>query len=200
MKVIGITGGVGAGKSTILEMLQKLCDCLIIKADDVAKQLMLTNKDVRQYMEQLFGEETYLLDGSINTNYIGKKIFSDPRTKKKWEDKIHPIVKQNILNLIDIEKQNNKSSFVFIEAALLLENKYDLICDEIWYVYASEEERIYRLTKDREYSLEKIHGIFENQMQASEFRKYSNFIIDTSIDLEYTQQQLENKLDEYNPL
>ena len=97
-----------------------------------------------------------------------------------------------------LDKIKDYYDFVFIEAALLIENGYDNICDELWYVYASEDVRRDRLKKSRGYSDARITGIFDSQMKDEEFRKYCDFIIDTGISMENTYNTVKNKLEEYH--
>ena len=111
---------------------------------------------------------------------------------------MHPAVNKHILDKISKAGISGKYDFVFIEAALLIENGYDNICDELWYVYASEDVRRDRLKKSRGYSDARITGIFDSQMKDEEFRKYCDFIIDTGISMENTYNTVKNKLEEYH--
>lgn len=199
MKKIGITGGVGAGKSTVLFLLKKLCNCEIIMADDVAKELMQKGNILSSKAYELFGEKAYDEYGNLNRNYIAEIIYNNPSVMKEWESAVHPATNSKILSLIE-QAADNLRDFVFIEAALLIENNYDKICDEIWYVYADENLRRERLKRERLYTDAKIDSIFNGQMSDAEFRKHSSFIIDTGVSMEVTAVQLENKLEEYRLL
>ena len=119
--------------------------------------------------------------------------------RKKWENAVHPAVREDILNRISYADRDGKKYF-FLEAALLIENNYQEICSEIWYVYADEDLRRIRLRETRNYTDDKIAGIFKAQMKDVEYREYASFVIDTGINLENTRKQLENKLEEYETL
>lgn len=199
MKIIGITGGVGAGKSTVLSFLKKKCNCEIIMADDVAKELMKKGNILSEKAYELFGEKAYDENGFLNRNHIAEIVYNDPSIMKEWEDAVHPATNSRIFSLINDAKKKN-ADFVFIEAALLIENNYNEICDEIWYVFADEETRRNRLKSERKYSDAKIDSIFASQMKDTEFRKHCRFVIDTSGSVEATALQLENKLEEYKLL
>lgn len=199
MKKIGITGGVGAGKSTVLFLLKKLCNCEIIMADDVAKELMQKGNILASKAYELFGKNAYDEQGLLNRNYIAEIIYNNPSVMKEWESAVHPATNSKILALIEQAAENSRD-FVFIEAALLIENNYDKICDEIWYVYADENIRRERLKRERLYTDSKIDSIFNGQMSDAEFRKHSSFVIDTGGSMEATSMQLENKLEEYRLL
>ena len=199
MKIIGITGGVGAGKSTVLNFLKEMCDCEIVMADDVAKDLMKKGGVLTETAYSLFGDNAYLDNGNINAALVAGIIFSDAAIRKKWENAVHPAVREDILNRISDADIDGKKYF-FLEAALLIENNYQEICSEIWYVYADEDLRRIRLRETRNYTDDKIAGIFKAQMKDVEYREYASFVIDTGIDLENTRKQLENKLEEYETL
>lgn len=198
MKVIGVTGGVGAGKSTVLHMLKELCRCEIIMADDVAKELMNYGQILCNTALRLFGTKAYDENKELDRAYIASKIYADETLKTQWTDVVHPAVNRHIHDKISEAGISGKYDFVFIEAALLIENGYDSICDELWYVYASEDVRRDRLKKSRGYSDARISGIFDSQMKEEEFRKHCDFIIDTGISMENTYKTVKNKLEEYH--
>lgn len=197
MKIIGVTGGVGAGKSTVLHMLEKLCRCKIIMADDVAKEMMNYGGPLTDKALQLFGDNAYDSFGKLNKEHIASIIYADDAVRAKWNDAVHPAVNNAVYNEIKNAGNSNEYDFVFVEAALLIENKYDEICDELWYVYADADVRRERLIAQRGYSHSKIDGIFDSQMSDDDFRKHCDFIIDTGKSIENTYDILKNKLEEY---
>lgn len=197
MKIIGITGGVGAGKSTVLNILKEICKCKIVMADDVAKGLMVKGGTLSKDAIRLFGKEAYLDNGLLNTVHISTIMYGDDSIKAEWTGLVHPAVKNSILALIDSAKKTGEYDFFFLEAALLLEDNYDLICDEVWYVDVPEEERIRRLAIGRGYSEEKSRSIMSKQLSKEEFLNRTDFVIDNGISEENTRIQLENKVEEY---
>lgn len=197
MKVIGITGGVGSGKSAILDELIKLCKCRILRADELAKQLEKKGEVCYKPIVELLGTDVLSNeDGEIIPQLMAKKIFSDNENDllAKVNAIIHPQVKKRILELIDAEKDKGEIDYFFIEAALLIEDHYDLICDELWYIYADENVRAKRLSASRGYSDEKIQSIMESQLDDATFRKYCRNVIDNSNAIEDSVKQLENIL------
>lgn len=196
MKIIGITGGVGAGKSTVLGLLKEICRCEIIMADDVAKELMAGGGILSQDAIRLFGSDAYLSDNSLNTRHIAEIMYGNPAVKKEWTSLVHPAVNKEIARRIERASKKPECEYVFIEAALLIENNYDKICDEIWYIYADKEERIKRLKESRGYSREKSESIIKNQLGHEDFMQKCDFVIDNGISVDDTKKQLENKLEE----
>lgn len=195
MKVIGITGNVGAGKSTVLSILKENTKCIIIMADDLAKTLCLKGERCYDPLVKLLGESVLLDDGEINKKAMSDMIFANPTLLDCVNSIIHPSVKQYILEQIDYQKNAAMIDYFFIEAALLIEDGYKEIVDEMWYIYTSEEVRRERLKASRGYTDEKIDSILKNQLSDDEFRKNCDFIIDNSYSTEESYQQIMKKLD-----
>lgn len=144
MRVIGVTGGVGSGKSAVLNYIEAHFDARIIKADDVGHLLMMPGQVCYEPVIQLFGEWIVKEDGSLDRETISKIVFEKKEILEKLNAIIHPAVKKYILREIERSKKE-ETEFFFIEAALLIEEKYDEICDELWYIYCEKEVRMERL-------------------------------------------------------
>lgn len=196
MRIIGITGGVGAGKSEVMACLQKQYGAAVIKADDVGHLLMKKGNVCYEEVRKLFGPEVLDPDEELNRKVISEKVFQTPELLEKLNGIIHPAVKAYILQAIEQERTEGRA-FVFIEAALLIEEKYDEICDELWYVYAEESVRADRLRKSRQYSEEKIRNMMNQQLSEAEFRKACCFVLDNSREMEYTVRQIEQRMKQY---
>lgn len=197
MKIIGITGGVGAGKSKILSYLEEHYNCRIIMADLVAHQVKEPNGECYQPLISLLGQDVLEKDGSIDKKKMAERIFADASLLEQVNQLIHPAVKNFILEQIRIEKEKNQLDFLFLEAALLIEEHYDEITDEMWYIYTQEEIRKKRLKETRNYSDEKTEAIMQKQLSEEEFRKHCDFVIDNSYSLEESYGQIRKKLEEY---
>ena len=194
MRVIGITGGVGAGKSTVLNILKEISNCMIIMADTVAKDVIMPWGEGFEGVVEVLGKEVLAEDGTINRAKMADIIFSDFEKKEKINSIIHPLTKKKICEMIEGARQQNTYDYVFVEAALLIEDHYDIICEELWYIYADKAIRTERLINSRGYSLEKCKGIMANQLSDEEFREHCSFVIDNSKDTEYTKEQLIKKV------
>ena len=120
-------------------------------------------------------------------------IFSDPQKRQKLNGIVHPAVKEYVLEQVAIEK-NNHLSILVLEAALLIEEHYDTICDELWYIYTTRDNRRIRLKESRGYSDEKIDGIFASQLSEEEYRRACRVVIDNNSSLEKSYEQIEQAL------
>ena len=190
MKVIGITGGVGAGKSSVLALLKEMCSCDIIQADLVARNIYQSGNIGFEKVVDIFGEQIVGEDGEINRPLLADIIFKNPNKRIVLNSIIHPLVKQEIINQINNHKIAGDVDYCFVEAALLIEDHYDIFMDEVWYIYVSEDVRRIRLSASRGYSDEKIKQMIEKQQKEEEFKSMASNIIDNSGDLEDTKAQI----------
>ena len=194
MKTIGITGGVGCGKSRILEYIKDNYNCRIIIADDVANEIKEPGQMCYQPLIDLLGERILGEDKRIDKKKMASEIFKDENLLQKVNDIIHPAVKDYILDNIEIEKEKGKIDYLFIEAALLIECGYNVYVDEMWYIYAKESVRRERLKNSRGYSDEKIDSIMTAQLSEEGYRKGSDKCIDNSLKFENTVKQIQKLL------
>lgn len=198
MKVLGITGGVGAGKSTVLTHLFEKYRARVIQADKAAHLLEEPGQECYRRIVELFGEDILAGDGTIDREKLGAKVFREPESLKRLNGVVHPAVKAYIIEEIQKEREEGRVPFVVIEAALLLEDHYDEICDEIWYVHTDRKVRKKRLMESRGYTEEKTEEIMKNQLPDESFFKQCQFVVDNSSDfIENTYEQIDRGLVEH---
>lgn len=188
--ILGLTGGVGCGKSAILDILEQDYDALVIQADRVAHELTEPGQECWQRITDAFGREILDGDGRIDRPALGKLVFGDKEKRQQLNRLTHPAVKEEIRRRI----AESRKPFIVIEAALLLEDHYESICDEIWYIYADRETRFKRLFESRGYSRERTQAVMDSQMGEEELRKRCRETIDNSRTLAETKIQLEKRL------
>lgn len=194
MRVIGVTGGVGAGKSTVLKMLEEMVSCIVIRTDEVAKETTVPGGAAYEPVISLLGTGVLDESGCIDRKKMAAMIFSDDGLCAQVNNIIHPLTKKEVIRRVKAASDEGKYEYVFIEAALLIEAGYDDICEEFWYIYVPDEKRIDRLMSDRGYSREKCISIMNNQLPDEEFRKHCRYVIDNSADGDMTRKQLEKLL------
>ena len=195
MKFIGITGGVGAGKSAILDYLKNKPDTKVMLADEIAHELMVPGTQCYDRLNAEFGtEDIYQKDGFFDRIKLAQVIFSDDEKRKKLNGIVHPAVRKYVIGQAAYERKEGKIKLLVLEAALLIEEHYDEICDELWYIYTSEENRRIRLKKQRNYSDEKISEIFNSQLTDEKFRKACRVVIDNNGTIEAAAAQIEAAL------
>lgn len=197
MRFIGITGGVGAGKSAILDYLASKPKVRVMLADDIAHELMKPDTECYNKLRDLFDSSVFNADGQINNIRMAEAIFNDSSLRDKLNAIVHPAVKEYVIKQYQIEKESGCLEWLILEAALLIEEHYDEICDELWYIYTSEENRRLRLKESRGYSDEKIDNIFASQLSEAEYRSACQKCIDNNGTVEHTYMQIEEIIKSY---
>lgn len=194
MKIIGITGGVGSGKSALLTAIQEEFRCRVLLADEIAHFLKEPGQSCYEPLIKLLGEQILDEKGFIDKKKMADAIFADSRLLEEVNKLVHPAVKQYILQCIEEERQWGLSDFVFVEAALFIEAGYRDMVDSLWYIYACVEARIRRLKEGRGYTLDKIYSIMDKQLEEEAFRSAADVVIDNSNCLEEAMVQVRAEL------
>ncbi len=176
MKVIGITGGVGAGKSTVVGILQKHYTTEYLHCDAIAHELMERGGSAHEELISLFGEDLVNADGTLNRSKLYERAFLGDRVEE-LNACVHPKVRIYVEDRIASLNAEGFQGLVLIEAALLIEAGYKAICDELWYVYAPVEARRARLKANRGYSDERVDYIMEEQASEDVFFSQSDFVL-----------------------
>lgn len=184
MITVGLTGGIGSGKTTVAKMFQEL-GVPVYNSDKEAKSLMVFNDDVKQQIIQLLGEETYV-EGNLNREFIAKKIFNDPNLLRSMNAIVHPAVR----NDFTLWREVKETTYVIQESALIFETGSLEFYDQIIFVTAPLEERIHRvMLRDPNSNRKKVEERISNQLPDSKKAPFSHFIIE-NLDLKDTQKQV----------
>ena len=133
----------------------------------------------------------------IDRKKLGEIVFHDKDSLDRLNEISHPLVKKHIISLINQKKNEGGCKLFVIEAALLIEDGYKNICDEIWYVWVDAEERINRLIKQRGYTRQKCIDIFNSQSDDDYYKKYADFTINNQLDYDFSSKQLKARLNKF---
>lgn len=197
MRLIGITGGVGAGKSVILRFIKQHYYCKIYLADEVAHKLQQPGEVCYEKLTALLGDGVLAADGSIDKSKMAARIFLDKDILLKVNAIVHPAVRDYLEAAVKEAAEDKETELFFIEAALLIENGYKDFVDEMWYIHAGDEVRRERLKNSRGYDDERISRIMESQLSEDKFREGSDFILDNSGDLTEAYSLIKKRLEAY---
>lgn len=189
--VIGLTGGIGAGKSAVMEYLQEK-GCYTILADDVARKLQEKGGVIYNKMLEAFGTDVLGEDGQLDRNSVASVVFSDEKRLSQLNAIVHPAVREKILSLI--AENQDKYPHIVIEAALLIEEHYEDVVEEFWYVDAADEIRIKRLMENRGYTREKCLSIMSRQLSREEYVRHCKVVLDNSTTLDEVRAQVDHAL------
>lgn len=165
--VIGITGGVGSGKSTVLSLLEKEYQAEICMADELGHEVMRRGGAAYEKILETFGEEVLDQDGEIHRDTLAKIVYGDSGKLKVLNQIIHPMV----LNEMRLRAENTKENDILVlETAILFETGCDEFCDEVWGVITDNEVRMKRLEESRGYTREKALSIMAKQLSNEELQ------------------------------
>lgn len=194
MKVYGITGGAGTGKSEVIRMLQDDFRGYVIMADEVARELTQKGHVSYRLIVDYFGRDILMEDGEIDRRKLADHVFNNEEALEKLNSMTHPYVKEEIKRQIAEAETSGNYRFAAVEAALLLECGYENICDEFWYVYTKPEIRRQRMKENRNYSDEKVDAVMRNQQPDEVFFDKCAFVIENNTTLDAVREQLKKKL------
>ena len=187
-KIIGLTGGIGSGKSTVASYIASKGIPVYI-ADDVAKKIMELPEVILE-VQQLFDENVLLENKHLNRTKIAEIVFKNPQKLQELNAIIHPKVKQHFINWL---KQYEDYPFIVKEVAILFETGGDASCDKIILVTAPEEVRIQRVMQRDKTNSINVKNRIKNQLSDKEKKAKSDFVIE-NIDMNNTMKQVDKVL------
>lgn len=187
-KVIGLTGGIGTGKSTVSELLA-VHGFKIVDADVAAREAVEKGSEGLEQVRQVFGDEAIDENGEMNRKYIGEIVFNDDKMREKLNQIIHPIVR----TLMEKQKKAylNEGYNVIMDIPLLFENNLQDTVDETWLVYASESIQVERLMERNDLTQEEAKARVYSQISIDKKRRMADRVIDNRGTLLELKQNLE---------
>lgn len=172
MKILGITGGIGSGKSTVLNILNSL-GATVVDADSIAKELINTSTDILKELQTAFGSEIISNQGELDRKKIADIVFNDSEKLKLLNGITHTHIGKKIKEIL---QTYNKETFVALEASIPLKHGFIDVADEIWVVVANEETRIERIMKRNAFTREEAIKRIKSQ-QVYDYIKFADTII-----------------------
>jgi dephospho-CoA kinase len=179
MLKIGLTGGIGCGKSTVARIFEQL-KTPVIDADEIAHQLVAIGQPALAQIQQDFGTRVFKQDGSLDRKKLSEIVFSDPKQKQKLESILHPLVYEAIQATLNQLNQLNKS-YCIISIPLIFETNMTHLVDRILVVDCSVETQIKRVRKRDNMAIERIQSIIDSQVSRAFRKAHTNDLIDNSV-------------------
>lgn len=193
--VIGLTGGIASGKSTVSQMIKEK-GIRLVDADVIAKEAVSKGSAALHQIVQTFGEEVLLPNGELNRQQLGAIIFSDEEKRKKLNAIVHPEVRKEMLKQRD-EGVSNNETFVVLDIPLLFESKLEGLVDRIIVVYTTPDLQLSRLMNRNDLSEEEALNRIHSQQSLEEKCQKADRVIENTKDLAFIRKQLENILNEW---
>ena len=192
MKIVGLTGGISSGKSTVSSYFKQL-KIPVIDADEVARKVVKPNSQGAIEIRKAFGSDVFEEDGSLNRQKLGALIFSNAENRQKLDDLLQPLIKIMILDEIEEYHQKGENMIV-LDLPLLFEKQYEELCEEIIVVYVPKELQLERLMRRNQYTKQEALSRIDSQLSIEEKRKRATVLLDNQGTIQQLYQQVEQWL------
>jgi len=188
MKVIGVTGGIACGKSTLCNTLREL-GAKVWDADAASRELTAPHGKALPAIRQTFGDGVFFPDGTLNRKALGAIVFTDESARQRLNGIVHPLVYEDMEAFL---RENSGEQAVFLDVPLLFETGYDKRCDEVWCAWLPPQTQLERLMARDGLTQEEALARISSQMPLAEKAARSTHLIDTSGSIEESAQKLKN--------
>lgn len=188
-KVIGLTGGIASGKSTVSSLLLEL-GAVIIDADDIARSIVGVGSTALEEIRAYFGEAYFLPNGELNRKKLGEYVFNHEEALNKLNEITHPRIVEKIKIEINWHKQNSVNPVIIVDAALLIEMGLVNLVNEVWLVAVPHDTQLKRLIEREDLTIEGAENRISSQMSLEEKKQFADRIIDNSGNVETLKEQV----------
>jgi len=171
--VVGVTGGIGSGKTTVVKMFEEFANVAVYYADKEAKALMHTSNEIKVKLIEAFSKEVYV-EGKLNRPFLANIVFNDKEKLKVLNNIVHPVVYQHLKDFI---QSNSEKDYILYENAILFENGSDSFCDKIITVVAPLKDRVLRVCKRDNTTEKEVLARIKNQWSDTKKTLQSNYLI-----------------------
>ena len=192
MKIVGLTGGISSGKSTVSSYLKQL-KIPVIDADEVARKVVEPNSQGAKEIKKAFGSDVFEEDGSLNRQKLGELVFSNVENRQKLDELLQPLIKIMILEEIKEYRQKGEKMIV-LDLPLLFEKQYEELCEEIIVVYIPREVQLERLMRRNQYTKQEALSRIDSQLSIEEKRKRATVLFDNQGTIQQLYHQVEQWL------
>ncbi|MED0678139.1 dephospho-CoA kinase [Aneurinibacillus thermoaerophilus] len=192
--IVGLTGGIACGKSTISRMLAER-DARIIDADIIAREVVRPGEKAWSLIVERFGRGILLDSEEIDRVKLGSIVFADEKARLALNDIVHPAVRQRMRQLTQ-EAQEEGVSLIVLDIPLLYESKLEYMVEKVIVVYCTPEQQLERLIKRNGFSAEEARRRIASQMPVEEKKLRADYVIDNSGTLKETEEQVDELMEQ----
>lgn len=186
--IIGLTGGIGCGKSEAAKYLASL-GAVHLDADKISRELTAENGEALPEIRRMFGDEVFTGEGLLDRACMARIVFGDQAARRRLEGILHPLVQRNMLKQMD-EAARDGAKVIILDVPLLFETGMDTLCDECWTLYVDRETQIRRVMERDNTSREQAEARIDSQMSTEERNARATRAIDTDRNIERTRNEL----------
>lgn len=190
MKTIGLTGGIGSGKTTAAQILSDL-GAVVIHADAVGHEVYRPGTSGWQQVVDAFGRQVVDAQGAIDRKQLGAIVFADPQALKRLNTIVHPLIREAIQHRIDALRASGSAKTVVVEAAILIEANWLSLVDEVWLVSATKDAVVNRIQSQRGLAAADIEARIAAQLSDAERRRHATLVIENTGSHDDLRRQLE---------
>lgn len=179
-KLIAVTGGIGSGQSSVSAILANDYACKVINADQVAKQIIDTNAEVKEMLREAFGDDIFDSNGILKRHEFAATVFVDKNQIQRLNTIVHPYLVAELITAIEDAEAAGQYEFIVIDAALIYEMAIEKFFDFVVVVYTGKQLRIKRVQKRDGLSRTEILHRMENQFDLNDKKAWADFVVDNS--------------------
>ena len=190
-KVVGVTGGIGSGQSSVCQILSKL-GCKVIDVDKKAKQIISKDRSLQKELIKTFGNEIFFKDGQLNRRLLASIAFQDEEKTQKLNRLVHPRMVSEVIEEMENARFSQKYPLVVIDEALVYEISIEQMFDSIIVVYTSLNNRVDRVMKRDGLTKDEILARVRRQIPLEEKKKWAEYVVDNDGSLEDLEKQTRN--------
>ncbi len=189
--ILGVTGGIGSGKSTVSSILKEL-GAVVIDADVISREVVEPGKKALEELTQAFGKDILDAWGQLNRKELAARVFNDEKKLKILNSIVHKYVAQKIKENVE-EQLLKRTKVIVIDAPIPIKNGFLDLCDEVWTVFALTEIRVERIIKRNGMTYEEAVSRIQSQISDEEYLKIANTVINNNDDVTLLRQEVESQ-------
>lgn len=194
-KVIGVTGGIGSGQSTVCEIFKKM-GCKVINVDEKAKQVIRKNKTVQKELKREFGNKVFFSDGKLNRKLLASLVFNDENKTQVLNKIVHPRMVADVVEEMESARFSGRYPLIVVDAALIYEISIEKLFEAVIVVFSNQSQRIKRVVQRDNVKKEEVIARMNRQIPLAEKQKWADYVIDNRGEFSDLEKQVAKVFDD----
>ena len=194
-KIIGVTGGIGSGQSTVCDIFKKL-GCKIVNVDEKAKQVIKKNKTVQNEIKNEFGSKVFFRDGTLNRKLLASIAFEDENKTQLLNKIVHPRMVADVVEEMESARFSGRYPLIIVDAALIYEISIEKLFEHVIVVFSNQNQRVKRAMQRDNVKKEEVIARMDRQIPLAEKQKWADYVIDNRGEIADLEKQVQKVFDE----